>query len=307
MKNEKAVNPVKRIVKLTAIGVAVVAALAIGSCSITVVPDGTVKTQKVLGEVRSEVLKPGFHVINPISELDVFSVQDQEIKFEKLMVPSQDKFKTAVDISVMIKFDGSKAPTARINAGVQSEALNRYVVTKLTSTVYEFGKSVKNAQDLFNAETQTRLQQNIREEVNSFSMPYGYTITEVFIQDIELDPTIKTQITNTKLREEKINQARADLDRVEKEAQQKVKQAEADRASAEEMAKARERDADATLYAAKKEAEANQALQKTITPEMIRWKELDVEQTRANKYKGDVPSTVVGADYKGALITDIRK
>ena len=40
---------------------------------------------------------------------------------------------------------------------------------------------------------------------------------------------------------------------------------------------------------------------------MIRWKELDVQQTIAEKYQGGVPQTVMGSDYAGKVIFDSRK
>lgn len=115
-----------------------------------------------------------------------------------------------------------------------------------------------------------------------------------------------TQVTNTKIREESVNQEKAELARVQQKSLQRVAEASADREARGNAAIANERDADAKLYAAQKEAEANAVLQRTITPEMIRWKELEVSMKRAEKYQGGVPSTVIGADYEGKLIMDTR-
>ncbi|QDH49091.1 prohibitin family protein [Pantoea phage Phynn] len=286
--------------KITVVA-AVVAAAIIVPNMFTVVSDGTVKTQTFLGKVSPEPVMPGMHLVNPFASFDTFSTKDIAMKFEKLQVPSQDKFKSQVDMTVMLQFDGKKAPVNRINAGDQDQALNKYVTEKLLSTVREFGKAVPKAQDLFKAEIQQQLQVAIQQEVEEYARPYGYTVKQVFLQDIELPEVIKKQVENTKIREEQVNAAQADLDRVAKESQQQVKQAEAQRESRANLAQANERDADARLYAAKKEAEANRALQSTITQEMITWKKLDVEMLYAKEYKGGVPNTVVGSDYKGGL------
>lgn len=292
--------------KTSLIALSVIAALWLVPNMYTVVQDGTVKTQTFLGKVSPKPVIPGFHIVNPLADFDVFSTKDIALK-QTLQVPSQDKFKSSVDMTVMLQFDGNKAPVNRINAGSQEAALDKYVTEKLMSTVREFGKSVPKAQDLFNAEVQSKLQTAIQQEVEEYARPYGYTVKQVFLQDIDLPEVIKKQVENTKVREEQVNAAQADLDRVAKEAQQKVKQAEADRESRANEAVANERDADARLYAAKKEAEANSILQRTITPEMIRWKELDVQQTIADKYEGGVPQTVMGSDYAGKVIFDSRK
>lgn len=296
-----------RNIKKTVIASVVGLAALIGALnSYTVVQDGTVKTQTFLGKVNPIPLGSGFHVVNPFASFDTFSTKDIALKFDKLQVPSQDKFKSTVDITVMMQFDGGKAPMNRINAGTQDQALNKYVEEKLLSTIREFGKSVPTAQALFSADVQSQLQTAIQQEVEEYARPYGYSVKQVFLQDISLPEVIMTQVTNTKIREEQVNAAKADLAKIEQVSQQKVKEAEAARQSRENMAVANERDADATLYAAKKEAEANAVLQRTITPEMIRWKELDVEIIKAKAYKGDVPQTVIGGDYAGKLIMDAR-
>lgn len=297
---------VQKVKKYGKIAVGALIAVILAANSFTVVNDGTVKTQTFLGKVDPTPVMPGLHIVNPFASFDTFSTKDIALKFKKLQVPSQDKQKSTVDITVMLQFDGAKAPMNRVNAGSQEEALDKYVTEKLLSTIREFGKAVPKAQDLFKADIQSGLQEEIKTEVEGYARSYGYTVKQVFIQDIDLPPVVKQQVENTKIREEQVNAAQADLDRVEKEAQQKVKQAEADRAARENMARANERDADATLYAAKKEAEANAALQRTVTPEMIKWKQLDVEMLRAKAYKGDVPHTVMGSGFDGQVIFDSR-
>lgn len=293
--------------KTTLIALGVIAALWLIPNSYTIVQDGTVKTQTFMGKVSPKPVLPGFHLVNPLADFEVFNTKDIAMKFDKLQVPSQDKFKSTVDMTVMLQFDGSKAPINRINAGSQDQALDKYVTEKLLSTVREFGKSVPKAQDLYNAEVQSQLQIAIQQEVEEYARPYGYTVKQVFLQDIDLPEAIKKQVENTKIREEQVNAEKAELARKEQIAQQAVVQAVADKEARSNAAQANERDADARLYAAKKEAEANAILQRTITPEMIRWKELDVQQTIAEKYQGGVPQTVMGSDYAGKVIFDSRK
>lgn len=304
MNNELKVKKAKKYVK---IGVAVAIALALGLNSYVIVNDGTVKTQTFLGKVNTSPVLPGFHIVNPFASFDTFSTKDIKIAYDKLQVPSQDKFKSTVDMTVMLQFDGNKAPMNRINAGSQEQALDKYVEQKLLSTVREFGKSVPKAQDLFNAEIQSQLQDSVKAEIEAYARPYGYTVKEIFLQDITLPEVIMEQVTNTKVREEQVNAEVAELAKKEQIAQQQVVTSAAERESRVNKALANERDADARLYSARKEAESNNVLQKTITPEMIRWKELDVQQTIADKYNGGVPQTVMGSDYAGKVIFDSRK
>lgn len=305
-------------VTMGAIGAALLVGVGLLAASTLIVKDGTVAVETgFTGKVNPVPYKPGLHFVNPFSTIDVFSARDIKLSFENVQVPSQDKFKTSVDITLMIRMDPTKAALQRINGGVQSDAIDKYVTQKFLSTVRESGKAIPKAQDLFDDKVQSAMQTTLIRETNEYSQPYGYTVTEVFLQDIVLDPTISEQVRNTKIREEQVNAAQAELDRVEKEAQQSVKRAEAERQAAEQLAIASERTAEANkfaaqreaegkLYAAEKEAEANLALQKTITPQLVEWKKLQVEMVRAERYKGDVPQTIIG-DYKGGLLMDIRQ
>ena len=273
----------------------------------TVVDDGSVATTTFLGKVSPNIMQPGLNIINPLASVDTYSTRDLKMEFSNVQVPSQDKLKTSVDITLMLRFDGDKAQMVRINGGTERQAIDKYVAKKFESTVRESGKNIKKAQDLFgDAKTQSMLQDMIKTEVNDYSKPFGYEVTEVFLQEITLPKLIQDQVEQTKIREEAVNQAQADLDKAEKVAQQQVKTAEAAREAREQNAVANERDADAKLYAAGKEAEANTLLQKTITPEMIKWRQLEVEMIRANKYQGGVPQTVVGAGYDGQMLMDMR-
>ncbi|AWH15592.1 lipoprotein [Aeromonas phage 60AhydR15PP] len=273
----------------------------------TVVDDGSVATATFLGKVSPNIMQPGLNIINPLASVDTYSTRDLKMEFSNVQVPSQDKLKTSVDITLMLRFDGDKAQMVRINGGTERQAIDKYVAKKFESTVRESGKNIKKAQDLFgDAKTQSMLQDMIKTEVNDYSKPFGYEVTEVFLQEITLPKLIQDQVEQTKIREEAVNQAQADLDKAEKVAQQQVKTAEAAREAREQNAVANERDADAKLYAAGKEAEANVLLQKTITPEMIKWRQLEVEMIRANKYQGGVPQTVVGAGYDGQMLMDMR-
>lgn len=289
------------------IGAGVAGVLLLAANVFTVVDDGSVATTTFLGKVSPNIMQPGLNIINPLASVDTYSTRDLKMEFSNVQVPSQDKLKTSVDITLMLRFDGDKAQMVRINGGTERQAIDKYVAKKFESTVRESGKNIKKAQDLFgDAKTQSMLQDMIKTEVNDYSKPFGYEVTEVFLQEITLPKLIQDQVEQTKIREEAVNQAQADLDKAEKVAQQQVKTAEAAREAREQNAVANERDADAKLYAAGKEAEANVLLQKTITPEMIKWRQLEVEMIRANKYQGGVPQTVVGAGYDGQMLMDMR-
>ncbi|MEM7952689.1 SPFH domain-containing protein [Morganella morganii] len=232
MQMMQAVNPVKlkSVIKLIIVAVILLVAGVVTFNSYTIVQDGSVKVGTFLGKVNPVAYDAGLHFpINPFMTFDTYSTKDIRVSLKELRVPSQDKLKSIVDITVMLQFDGAKAPILRINGGTESEALDKYVRQKLISTILEFGKDVANAQDLYTADTQRKLQESIRDAIQGYASPYGYTIKEIMIQDITLPEVVQEQVVNTKMRQEQINQAKAEAEKERELAQKKVVIAQAER------------------------------------------------------------------------------
>ena len=288
-------------------------ALLLGSCSIETVPAGHAKVKTTFGKVSEEApLAEGFHVVNPLSSFTTYSLQDQAYELENVSVPSQDKFKSSVGITVMYKFDKDFLAKIRQDAGDEEAAVHKYMRQKLLSVVREFGKSVPTAQDLFKADVQNRLQVEIQREVSEYAGRYGLLVGDVFIQDITLDPTIQEQVKQVKIREEQVNREKAQLQIVEQQSLRQVKEAESRAKAAEQDALARRHSsdaklyeaknaADAQLYAAQAEAKANKELAASVTTDLLKLKEAEARLITAEKWQGGVPVTVIGGDGANAV------
>lgn len=288
-------------------------ALLLGSCSIETVPAGHAKVKTTFGKVSEDApLAEGFHFVNPLASFTTYSLQDQAYELENVSVPSQDKFKSSVGITVMYKFDKDFLAKIRQDAGDEEAAVHKYMRQKLLSVVREFGKSVPTAQDLFKADVQNRLQVEIQREVSEYAGRYGLIVGDVFIQDITLDPTIQEQVKQVKIREEQVNREKAQLQIVEQQSLRQVKEAESRAKAAEQDALARRHSsdaklyeaknaADAQLYAAQAEAKANKELAASVTSDLLKLKEAEARLITAEKWKGGVPETVIGGDGANAV------
>ncbi|MCE9933647.1 SPFH domain-containing protein [Aeromonas salmonicida] len=288
-------------------------ALLLGSCSIETVPAGHAKVKTTFGKVSEDApLAEGFHFVNPLASFTTYSLQDQAYELENVSVPSQDKFKSSVGITVMYKFDKDFLAKIRQDAGDEEAAVHKYMRQKLLSVVREFGKSVPTAQDLFKADVQNRLQVEIQREVSEYAGRYGLIVGDVFIQDITLDPTIQEQVKQVKIREEQVNREKAQLQIVEQQSLRQVKEAESRAKAAEQDALARRHSsdaklyeaknaADAQLYAAQAEAKANKELAASVTTDLLKLKEAEARLITAEKWQGGVPETVIGGDGANAV------
>jgi prohibitin 2 len=296
---------VSSIKKIVIIGSIAVASL-FGMKSCTVVDAGHAKVPALFGEVvDAPPLSEGLHMVNPLASMTEYSLQDQAFMLPKVSVPSQDKFKSSVDITVMYKFDVNALTTIRREAGTEEQALNKYMKQKLLSVVREYGKSVKSASDLFKSDVQSGLQSAIQQELSDYSGKYGIIIGDVFIQDIDLDPTIQEQVKQVKIREEMLNKEMAQLAIVEQIAQRDVKAAEArasaaksDKIAAQEKADgqfyAAKKQADGDLYAAQMEAKGNKELAASVTTDLLRLRDTEVKLQWAKGWGGAFPTTMMG-------------
>lgn len=294
-------------------GVIASLALLLGSCSVETVPAGHAKVKTTFGKVSEDApLAEGFHFVNPLASFTTYSLQDQAYELENVSVPSQDKFKSSVGITVMYKFDKDFLAKIRQDAGDEEAAVHKYMRQKLLSVVREFGKSVPTAQDLFKADVQNRLQVEIQREVSEYAGRYGLIVGDVFIQDITLDPTIQEQVKQVKIREEQVNREKAQLQIVEQQSLRQVKEAESRAKAAEQDALARRHSsdaklyeaknaADAQLYAAQAEAKANKELAASVTADLLKLKEAEARLITAEKWQGGVPETVIGGDGANAV------
>jgi len=74
----------------------------------TVVPAGTVGVVDFLGNVNDNTLKAGVNLVNPMANVEKFSIKTQEFK-EMMNVPSQEGLTVQLEISLLFKLDPEKA------------------------------------------------------------------------------------------------------------------------------------------------------------------------------------------------------
>ena len=90
-------------------GVAVIALLASITQLVRVIPAGHVGVIDLFGVVRTESLKSGIHIVNPLARVIPMSIQTQEIK-EQMEVPSKEGLAMQLEVSALFHLDPEKAP-----------------------------------------------------------------------------------------------------------------------------------------------------------------------------------------------------
>ncbi len=267
--------------------------------SYTTVPAGHNKVATLFGKVQDEAYAEGFHIVNPLLNFVSFDLRQQTYTWEKVQVPSQDKLKTSMDISVAFRLDADRTPDILQDTGELKDVVIKHITPKVRSLLREAGKTVKQSQDFFLDSVQQDLQDYMEDGLIEYLQDRGVTVTAVLFRDITLPQVVTSAVIQTKERQEQLEREKAQLKIVEQQAQQQVKQAEAREMAAVADANAKKTMADAKAYTISKEAsaqaKANQLLAKSLTPALIRYNAVD-------KWNGKYPQTLMGGKMDGLIL-----
>jgi regulator of protease activity HflC (stomatin/prohibitin superfamily) len=265
----------------------------------TTVPAGHNKVATLFGDVRMEPLGEGLHIINPLLDFVQFDLRAVTETWSDVQVPSQDKLKTSMDVSVTFHLDGERTPMILQETGTLADSIAKHVTPKVRSLLREAGKSVGKSQDFYLDTVQQEIQIYVEDGLTEYLYPKGVIVDAVLFRDITLPTVVTSAVVQTKERQEQLEREKAQLKIVEQQAQQQVKQAEAREQAAVSDANAKRTQADAEAYRIKKEAvsqaEANELLARSVTDELIRYNGIQ-------RWDGKYPSTLMGGG-EGVLLS----
>lgn len=85
----------------------------------------------LFGKVNKEPLSEGFHIVNPLLRFTFFDLRQQTYTWDKVQVPSQDKLKTSMDVSVTFKLDGARTPMILQETGQLKDVVGKHITPNL--------------------------------------------------------------------------------------------------------------------------------------------------------------------------------
>ncbi len=280
-------------IKLATFLAATLFALGVLSCCVTTVEPGHNHVATLFGEVRAEPYPEGLHVVNPLLAFTPFDLREQTHTWKQVEVPSQDKLKTTMDVSVTFRILGDQTPTILQSTGRLEDVVDKHVTPKVRSLLREAGKSVEKSQDFFQESVQQELQRYMEAGLIDYLAPKGVKVEAVLFRDITLPPVVRDAVIQTKERQEQLEREKAQLRIVEQQAQQLVKKAQAREQAAIAEANAKRTEADAEAYRIRAEAEAraegNSRIAGSVTPELLRYNEVE-------RWDGAYPRTLMGGE-----------
>jgi regulator of protease activity HflC (stomatin/prohibitin superfamily) len=271
----------------------------LGMNSYTTVPPGHSKVASLFGEIQENALGEGFHIVNPLLKFYSYDLRVHTETWTKVQVPSQDKLKTSMDISVTFRIKQDYTPTMLKETGSLNDLINKLLTPKVRSLLREAGKTVEKSQDFYIDNIQQQLQLYMEAGLTEYMSNKGFIVEAVLFRDITLPQVVTSAVIQTKERQEQLEREKAQLRIVEQQAQQQVKQAEAREQAAKSDANAKRTLADATAYQIEKladaQARANTLLAKSVTPSLIKYNAIA-------KWNGEYPQTLMGGGPDGLIL-----
>lgn len=273
-----------------------------------IVPSGKTAVETTFGKVQPKHLPEGFHIVTPWSGFEDLDTRNLRYEVEGLNIPTQDRFNSSANVTVLYRIDGSKTPWIKTNYGTQDEFIDKTLRQFLRMIIRDEGRTVKDSRGLAQSDIVTKMQTSATQRLTESMEGTGVTVQEVLIQDITFDPRIAEQILKTQDRIQREEAENSQLRIVETQAKQVKaeakgvadKQMESAKAAAfgvESAAKAKamavRSEADAERYKLEQQALGNKALQASLTPEILKLRELEVKQVEAGLgWQGQVPQNV---------------
>lgn len=260
--------------------------LSLSGCYMEMIDSGEVGVQINSGVVQDNPIREGFNFsLNPMADLIIYNVKAKQLEMSgskeqdtpeimndaSVTILTKDNLQIPVDITILYKLKDECAPYIRKEFGVDTIWDNKVVVPVTRDVVR--GVIGKDA-DIYKLNQNRELYASeIREElaqrVNDAMKKQCVTIEMVSIKDIKLPPQLMESIMKKNQMSEEAMRSNLEIEKTLAEAKIAVTRAEGT-------------------------SKAQLALAKSITPEMIKWKELEIQDEAVKKWDGKLPSTSLG-------------
>lgn len=156
---------------------------------VRVIPAGHVGVIDLFGVVRTESLKAGIHIVNPLARVIPMSIKTQEIK-EQMEVPSKEGLAMQLEVSALFHLDPEKAPEVYRTVGTS------YVEILLEPQFRSVARGVTasyEAKALYTSERE-HLAGLLADELRKLVEPRGITVENTPLRKVGLPSGLSASI-----------------------------------------------------------------------------------------------------------------
>jgi prohibitin 2 len=204
-----------------AVPVAVIAIAAV--MSVHVVPAGHRGVVRVFGEVQSEPLPEGLHVLNPLARVVDFNVRFQSATATKAEGGTSDLQEVFEDLTVNYEYDPAHAPYVYQNFGDDADIESKFIVPAL----YESFKAVTAQYTAEQLVTQrAKVSTDIVQKLQSKLSKYHIIVSDINVQNFHFDPKFADAVQQKVVAGQQRLTAEQNLETAKVTAQQHIVEAE---------------------------------------------------------------------------------
>ena len=200
--------------------------LILVASTVTVVGVGEVGIKHFLGTVDQDVLEQGIHFINPLASVEKMSIREQNFpvdgSVEQMEAQTSEQLNVALEVSLLYRFDGTRAAELYQRLGTEENIRNRIVLNAVRNGVRD-AIATKSINEVFSP-NRRELATAMREAIQ-LKAGDRIEVLDVFVRDVQAPQTVRTAIEDKLAREQQVASEKFQTEIIQEKAKQKIEEA----------------------------------------------------------------------------------
>jgi regulator of protease activity HflC (stomatin/prohibitin superfamily) len=205
--------------------------------AITIIPPGVTGVYHLFGKVSDQELRSGFHIINPLADVEKMSVRTEEytmsiahgegnrVGADAIDALTKEGLKVVLDITVLYHMEDDKASTIFKELG--TNFAEKLIRPQIRSVIREVIAQYE-AKDIYSSKRE-EASQNILERLKTEIGGRGIVVEDVLLRNINLPDKLEASIQDKLTAEQDAERYSFILDKEKKEKERKIIEAEGQR------------------------------------------------------------------------------
>ncbi len=274
-------------------GALILAAVIIITSTVGSVPAGHVGVVVTMGSVSQTVRREGVYIKLPfVQTVRLMDARTQKVEWSDVSNPITAASKDLQDVYILavVTYHISPERAPKIFQTIGMDYAEKKVVPLTLNAIKTHTGKYDVAEILNNRE---KITDDVNMDVAAQLLAYDIILENVSLINIDFRPEYKEAIEQKQIAEKQVETQRFTLEKQALEAQQQVKKAEADKQAMILQAEAQKQ---AKILEGEGIDEFNKKITQSITPELLKYKELQNQEKAIDKWNGQYPSVVAGGD-----------
>jgi regulator of protease activity HflC (stomatin/prohibitin superfamily) len=194
--------------------------------AVVLIDVGEVGVKHFLGRVSPSNLEQGIHLVNPFASIEKMSVREQSFPadggVEVIEAQTSEQLNVQLEVSMLFRIDGSKAPELYQRIGSERQIASRIVLNAIRNGVRD-AVATKSINEIFSP-NRRELANEMRTEIQAKAGD-RIEVLDVFVRDIQAPPKVREAIEEKLQREQQVAAERFQTEIIQERARQQAEEA----------------------------------------------------------------------------------